>query len=139
MPIMKLGDNYYKGEQKPIFLIQGVAVKDAEERPVNGMPHSRVAVSIGHDADGNSLYITVNGWRDRSNDVSVVRKMDSIIAVGRMDTRMYGDKEYQDLDADFICVSGGRPRKHSRDTGRPAVPIEEFVPVDEEEAGNLPF
>lgn len=106
MSLTKIGKTYYNGEERPVYLLQGNAVRDGEESPINGTPHAKVSVAAQQREDGSTLFVTVNGWRDRAAQVAAVQKMDSVLAVGVLKKRDYNGKDYLDLDADFIAISG---------------------------------
>ena len=141
MALYKIGKSYYNNEERPICLLQGNAVRDAENKPVKGKDHGKVTVAAQTNAAGDTMFVTVNGWRDRAAEVMSIQKMDSVLAVGVLKTREYNGAKYYDLDADFICISGTNlgatpyaPR--SRDTGTTG----EFEEIDDpDEDGELPF
>lgn len=106
MPLIKAGKIWYNGVPGPAYLLVGVATKNAEDAPINGKDHAKVSIAAGETENGESLYVTVNGWRARAKDVLVVAKGDSVLAFGKLQTREYKEKLYYDLDCDFIVRSG---------------------------------
>ena len=141
MPLIKIGKNYYKEEERPVYLLQGNATRDGELAPVKGKDHGKVPVAAAQTPEGGTVFVTVNGWRGRAGDVAAIRKMDSVLAVGVLKKREYEGKDYYDLDADFVAVSGVGGGEGRWSGGAPAVPVgaeqvfEELV----EEDGQLPF
>ena len=142
MALFKIGETWYNDVSKPMYLLQGNATKDGENAPVNGKDHGRVSVAAHTTKDGDTIYVTVNGWRRRAAEVAAVRKGESVFAIGPMNVREYNGRNYYDLDADFLSVSGAGVGKQIRSAaGGPA----QFVPptVDygliEEDDAQLPF
>lgn len=142
MPLHKLGTSYYNGAERPLYLLQGNATRDGEWAPVNGKDHGKVSVAAAQTEDGNTLFVTVNGWREKAMDVADVRKMDSVLAIGTLKAREYNGKKYYDLDADFICLSGVSGGGIGRGGNTPEYPPAEAAPSFaelDEEPGDLPF
>ena len=138
MPILKIGKTYYEGQERPIYLLQGNATRDGEDAPVKGKDHAKVSVAVSQDADGDTLFVTVNGWRGRAGDVAAVRKMDSVLAIGPLKKREYNGNFYYDLDADFVCVAGvGGRGGPSRGAGT-KLPDDDFAELPDDD-GELPF
>lgn len=122
--LVKVGKTYYNGEERPVYLLQGNATQDGEDAPINGKDHGKVSVAAVTNPDGSTVYVTVNGWRNRAIEVSAVRKLDSVLAVGVLKKRTWKEKDYWDLDADFLCISGAGIsfRSPSAHMGRPYSP-----------------
>lgn len=106
MPLIKFGKTYYNGEERAIYILQGNATRDGEECPINDKPHAKVSVAAQGREDGSTLFITVNGWRDRAEQIAAIRKLDSVLAIGVLKKREYNGKDYWDMDADFVAISG---------------------------------
>ena len=106
MPMFKIGVSYYKGQSRPVCLLQGVAIRDGEHAPIQGKPHAKVAVAADQTREGETIFVTLNGWRDKANVVARVRKMDSLLAIGVLKQKLCGGVTYYDLDVDFLCRSG---------------------------------
>lgn len=111
MALYQIGNNYVNGEAKPIYLVCGNAVRNAEINDINGKTLGKVSVAAQSNPDGSTLYVTVNAWRGKSKALAAVNKMDTLLAIGVLKTREYNGKNYYDLDADFIAVNatGGNP------------------------------
>lgn len=104
--LVKVGKTYYNGEERSVYLLQGNATKDGEYAPVNGKDHGKVSVAAATTQDGSTIFVTVNGWRNRAEEAAAVQKMDSVLAIGVLKKRTWNERDYWDLDADFLCVSG---------------------------------
>lgn len=142
MPMIKIGTSHYNGKESPIYLLQGNATRDGEWAPVNGKDHGKVSVAAAQDGTGDTVFVTVNGWREKAADVADVRKMDSVLAIGTLKVRDYNGKKYYDLDADFICLSGVSGSAIDRGSNATEYPAASAAPQFSEmpdEAGELPF
>ena len=106
MPMMKIGVSYYKQMARPIYLIQGNAIRNGEHAPIQGKPHGKLPVAADKTRDGESIFITLNGWREKAEQVARVRKMDSVLAIGVLKQKELGGITYYDMDVDFLAVSG---------------------------------
>ena len=104
MPMIKIGKTYYNDEERPIYLIQGNATRDGEDAPVKGKDHGKVSLAAAQTQGGDTIFVTVNGWRSRAGEVASIRKMDSVLAIGVLKKREYEGRYYYDLDADFVAV-----------------------------------
>ena len=142
MALTKIGKNYYEGKERPVYLVQGNATRDAEWAPVNGKDHGKVSVAAAQNQDGSTIFVTINGWREKATDVADIRKMDSVLAIGTLKVREYNGKQYYDLDADFICLSGvgGGAERGSNSPQYPSASTgAQFSELPDEEPGELPF
>lgn len=146
MPLIKIGRSYYNGEERPIYLLQGAAVRDAEDAPLNGKPHAKVSVAAVSNPDESTTFVTVNGWRERAEQVASILKMDSVLAVGPLKKREYNGREYYDLDADFVVISGARLANSGAGSGPPPSTKAHtgpgsfaFAELDDVDNGDLPF
>lgn len=104
--ISKIGKNNYKGQTYDIYMITGNPARDAEDKPVNGKNHAVVSMAVQENSDGTTMWVNLNGWRNSYLPVVSIRKGDSVMAIGQLKKREYNGKDYYDLDADFVAVSG---------------------------------
>lgn len=143
MPMIKIGARYYNGNETPIYLIQGNATRDAENAPIKGKPHAKVSVAAATLKDESTLFVTVNGWRDRAEEVAVISKMDSVLAIGTLKKREYNGNFYYDMDADFIITSGGivvgAAASPSYSYSAPVGDLPDFTEIPDDTDGELPF
>ncbi len=131
MPLIKAGKIWYNGVPSPAYLLVGIATKNAEDAPINGKDHAKVSIAAGETENGEKLYVTVSGWRARAKDVLAVTKGDSVLAFGKLQTREYREKQYYDLDCDFIVRSG-----YGTWTAGNPVALNE---LEDEDEGDLPW
>lgn len=144
MALYKIGTHYYDGGSAPVYLMQGTAVRDAEWCPIKGKDHAKVSIVAKTNEDGSTMYVNLNGWRGRAADVAAIQKLDSILAIGVLKKRNYNERDYYDMDADFLCLSGsGLNRMVSNDRPAPdyAGAPAGFTELDEDDEGDgeLPF
>lgn len=144
MAMVKLGKTYINGEEKQIYLLQGIAGKDAELKQAGRALLGKVSVAVLNNADESTMWVTVNGWRDRANDVGAIQKGDSVMAIGTLNTREYNGKSLLDIDADFVSMSGtrfGMPMAQAggsyeaKNYDDPTAGLDELT----DEPGDLPF
>lgn len=138
MALFKIGKTFVNGLPKDNYLLQGRAIKDGETSPVNGKEHSRVSVVALETEQGETIFVTLNGWRERTPDVAAVRKGDAVFAIGTLSTREYNGKTYYDLDANF-CITSGTGRGITRGVDVLAEALGGEPAVIEEEDATLPF
>lgn len=136
MAFVKIGSTSYNGREKPVYLVCGNVVRDAEAPEPGSNAPAKTSVAAKDLPDGTTLFIRLNGWRNKARDVAQLKKMDCVLAVGALSVSEYNGKQFYDLDVDFIAVSGvHRGASHSD-----AVPAG-FEPLDaiDEADGELPF
>lgn len=135
MAIIKIGKSIVNNNEVNIYLMHGNAVRDGEFKEVNGKELGKVTIAAKQLEDGSTMFVTVNGWRFKARDVAAIRKMDSCLVIGSLTSRTHNDKQYWDMDADFVVVSGvnrsGAAVAYAGDDA-------DFEDISEE-AGELPF
>lgn len=129
MPLIKIGTKTVDGNEHSVYLLQGNAVRDGELKEVGNKELGKVSVAAKELSDGSTMFVMLNGWRYKAADVAAVRKMDSVIAVGPLKKRTHNEREYWDMDVEFIVVSGVR---------RNAASFSDDVGVGYAEVGNAP-
>lgn len=140
MALCKLGMNNINGVMYPVYLVSGNAVRDGEAPPVGSKRPAKVTVAATTKEDGETVFIAINGWRDRAEDIMAVRKGDSILCIGPMKSREYNGKTYVDVDAEFICRSSiDGAVVTGTYTNMPSVTQMEFADLSEEDDAELPF
>ena len=140
MPLIKIGTKTVDGAEQSVYLLQGNAVRDGELKEVNGKDLGKVAVAAKELSDGGTMFVTLNGWRFKADDVANVKKMDSVLAVGALKKRTHNEREYWDMDVDFIAVSGTRGRRSiPADVGYADADDDPGFADITDEDGELPF
>lgn len=136
MPLIKIGTKTIDGTEHGVYLLQGNATRDGELKEVSGKDLGKCSVAAKELNDGETMFVSLSGWRFKAADVAAIRKMDSVLAVGTLRKREHNERTYWDMDVDFIAVSGvggGRPSAAGYDE-----PGADFTQIDEED-GELPF
>lgn len=113
MPMIQIGTACHAGQERPVYLVQGNAVRDAERADSPDRAHAKVNLAAARGEQGETLFVTLNGWRAKAVAVAAIRKMDSVLAIGTLKTRSCNGRRYYDLDADFICLSGAGAERGS--------------------------
>lgn len=142
MALCKLGMNNINGVMYPVYLVSGNAVRDGEAPPAGSKRPAKVTVVATTKEDGETVFMAINGWRERAEDIMAVRKGDSILCIGPMKSREYNGKTYVDIDAEFICRSSidGGAVVTGQYTNAPIATQIDFADLSEEEGeDDLPF
>lgn len=141
MAMLKIGKEYFNNQERPVFLLTGTAVRDAESAPVNGKDHTKVSIAAAKDADGNSLYVTLNGWRTNAGNVLAIKKLDNVLAVGQLKTSEYNGRTYYDMDVELIVKSGAGFESSDKLSELAKFPGVKFTEIeaDEDDYDGLPF
>ena len=142
MALCKLGMNNINGVMYPVYLVSGNAVRDGEAPPAGSKRPAKVTVAAQTKEDGETVFIAINGWRDRAEDIMAVRKGDSILCIGPMKSREYNGKTYVDVDAEFICrssVGGGGAVITGSYTNTPVTTQIDFEDLSADDEDELPF
>lgn len=125
-----------EGKKLKTALIAARASKDGELRTTNsGKEVGSISVPAYDREDGTTAWITVNGWGHWARLLAYAHKGDSILAIGRIESREYEGKNYYDLVADYVCVSSSTAEQRPSSTASAAGHFEELA----EEDSDLPF
>ncbi len=134
MAISRICYTFQSGVCYPIVFVQGNATDDAKDKPVNGKKHSVVSVHAITSSDGTTLYVDINGWGDMYPHVLAVRKGDSILVVGSLNSKTYRGKKYYNVSAFFVAKNGVGLTDTSADLGdNGRITEDEEVIVSEDE------
>lgn len=140
MAICKLCMSLSGNAMRPIYLVSGNAVRDGEAPPVGSKRPSKVTIAAQNKEDGETIFISINGWRDRAADVMAVRKGDSVLCIGPLTTNEYNGKSYVNVDADFIIRSGVDGSMPATDFAIFSAPQMDFADLSEDDGDEeLPF
>lgn len=98
------------GKEQKTALVVGRATGDGEVKHTqSGKSVASVSVKAFGRKDGSAAFITVKTFNEKEiSKVSSLRKGDSFLAAGRLDSREYNGKTYTDLLADFVATAGGQ-------------------------------
>lgn len=126
-----------EGRKQPTGLLAGRAAKDGEMLVTrSGNEVGSVSVPAYEKSDGTTAWLTVKGWGHWAKVVASARKGDAILAVGRIDSRDYEGRTYNDLVVDYVCVSHSTAGTAAASSGVPAS-ADDFAEIEDD--GELPF
>ena len=139
MFINGLPDYNREGVQQKTGLICGRAAKDGQIYATqSGKEVGSVSVPAYDKQDGTTAWLTVKGWGHWARLLANVRKGDSVFAVGRVESHDYEGKTYNDLVADYVCVSASTAGQTPTQSAYAApAPTDNFTEIEDD--WELPF
>lgn len=128
-----------EGKKLQTGLIAGRAAKDGQIYATqSGKEVGSVSVPAYDKQDGTTAWLTVKGWGHWARLLANVRKGDSVFAVGRVESHDYEGKTYNDLVADYVCVSARTAGQATAQNSYAApAPADNFAEIEDD--GELPF
>ena len=128
-----------EGKKLQTGLICGRAAKDGQIYATqSGKEVGSVSVPAYDKQDGTTAWLTVKGWGHWARLLACVHKGDSVFAVGRIESRDYEGKTYNDLVADYVCVSARTAGQTTAQSAYAApAPTDNFTEIEDD--GELPF
>lgn len=128
-----------EGKKLQTGLIVGRAAKDGQIYATqSGKEVGSASVPAYDKQDGTTAWLTVKGWGHWARLLANVRKGDSVFAVGRVESHDYEGKTYNDLVADYVCVSASTAGQTPAQSAYAApVPTDNFTEIEDD--GKLPF
>lgn len=101
----------YSKLQDGSFIISGFVAKDSEMKTSqNGKTYTKWSVKVGEKPSakegGRSEAIWANciAWHDIARLVGTIRKGDTVLAVGKIETNNYEGKTYKTLNCEYISI-----------------------------------
>lgn len=128
-----------EGKKLQTGLIVGRAAKDGQIYATqSGKEVGSVSVPAYDKQDGTTAWLTVKGWGHWARLLASVHKGDSVFAVGRVESHDYEGKTYNDLVADYVCVSASTAGQAPAQSAYAApAPTDNFTEIEDD--GELPF
>ena len=121
------------------YIASGSVSRDAEMKTTTtGKFVTEFSLMAGKKPDGTTRFVNCKAWNDLAQAAASLRKHDSVMVAGRLDSREYNGKTYSDLVCDWIgqSIGGYSPATHgSAPTAQPAEPT--FTELADE--SELPF
>lgn len=124
-------------------MVCGGCSKDAELQLV-GEKQSRkctVGVAVGRsstefDQNGRpkTIWCNVVAWHGLASILSMAKKGDPVLVIGKINNREYNGKTYTDLEAEYVSVASV-----SAVANNPAIPAQDLNLEEAEDDGQLPF
>lgn len=103
----------YSKLQDGSFIIAGYVAKDAEMKTSqNNKTYTKWGVKVGEKPSkvqgerGEAIWTNCIAWHDAARYASQIKKGDSVLAVGRIETSEYEGKTYKTLNCEFISIMG---------------------------------
>lgn len=135
----------YSKLQDGNFIISGYVARDAEQKTTqNGKNMTLWSVAVGkkHGQNGQaeSVWTNCQAWDKAASVAAQIRKGDTVLCVGRIETNEYNGKTYKNLVCEYVSVMGNHaasPPSASASEGISAEDdLSEFEVLD---TGDLPF
>jgi hypothetical protein len=121
------------------YIASGSLSRDPEMKTTTtGKYVSEFSIIAGKKPDGTTRFVNCKAWNDLAQAAASLRKHDSVMVAGRLDSREYNGKTYSDLVCDWIgqSIGGCSPATHGgAPTAQPAEPT--FTELADE--SELPF
>ena len=89
-------------------MVQGICTKDAEFA-IRGEKNTRIttfSLAVGKNKDTTTIFANCKAFGKLADIAAGVHKGDSVLAVGRTQSREYNGKTYTDLMCDWIGYAG---------------------------------
>lgn len=103
----------YSKLQDGSFIIAGFVAKDAEmKKSQNGKTYTNWSVKVGEKPSavqgerGEAIWTNCRAWHDAARYAAQIKKGDSVMVVGRIETNEHEGKTYKTLNAEFISIMG---------------------------------
>lgn len=114
------------------IIISGFLGNDAEYKTVgsNNSSLTKFSVKVGErpsvkaDDKPEAIWAYCQCWHDLARAAASLKKGDSVLCIGKLETRDYNGKEYKTLNCEFITKSLSAP---------PSTPLPDVIPEDYEE------
>lgn len=106
----------YSKLQDGNFIISGYVARDAELKTTqNGKSLCTWSVKVGEKPSqvqgerGEAIWTNCQAWHDAARTASQIKKGDSVLCVGRLESREYEGKAYKNLVCEFISIMKNTP------------------------------
>ena len=103
----------YSKLQDGSFIIAGFVAKDAEmKKSQNGKTYTNWSVKVGEKPSavqgerGEAIWTNCRAWHDAARYAAQIKKGDSVMVVGRIETNEHEGKTHKTLNAEFISIMG---------------------------------
>lgn len=138
----------YSKLQDGSFIIAGFVAKDAEmKKSQNGKTYTNWSVKVGEKPSavqgerGEAIWTNCRAWHDAARYAAQIKKGDSVMVVGRIETNEHEGKTYKTLNAEFISIMGKSPAAPAAAQAAPAADTYTDLSQFEEilSDGDVPF
>lgn len=103
----------YSKLQDGSFIIAGFVARDAEMKTSqNGKTYTKWGVKVGEKPSqvqgerGEAIWTNCIAWHDMARYAGQIKKGDTVMVIGRIETSEYEGKTYKTLNAEYISIMG---------------------------------
>lgn len=141
--ICKIGKTWFGQDEFDCFLLCGTASRDGEVKETkNGKAMGKVGVVAGKSSNGETQFIDVVGFGNKSAMIASIHKGDGVLAVGRMDKNEYNGRTYYSIVSDYVscdALPSGAAFAQKPFPNDAADSLPAFQEVSESGEDDLPF
>ena len=89
-------------------IVQGICTKEAETfiRGEKNIHITQFSLAVGKRKDTTTIFVNCKAFGRLADRISGIQKGDSVLCVGRVESREYKGKTYSDLICDWVGVAG---------------------------------
>ena len=95
------------------FIIAGFIAQDSEMKTSqNGKTYTRWSVKVGTKPSqnpnerGEAIWTNCIAWHDLARYAANIKKGDTVVCIGKIETSDYNDKTYKTLNCEYINIMG---------------------------------
>ena len=128
----------YSKLQDGSFMICGFVARDAEQKTTqNGKVMTVWSVAVGKKGQGDqaqTIWTNCKSWNKAAAAAADIRKGDTVLCIGRLETNDYNGKTYKNLVCEYVSIMGSGARTgnlphNAADASSPYGGLEEFETI----------
>lgn len=101
----------YSKLQDGSFIVAGYVARDAEQKTTqSGKTLTRWSVAVGsrkkQDGQNETIWTNCQAWDRAAQIAAGIRKGDTVLCIGRIETNEYNGKTYKNLVCEFVSIMG---------------------------------
>lgn len=131
------------------FMVAGYVARDAETKTTQSgktLTTWGVAAAKVKKDDGNyeTKWTNCQAWHDTARAAASIRKGDTVLCIGHMETNEYNGKTYKNLVVEFFCkmpngAEAAMPTSQAGNNGAGISAEDDLSEFEELATGDLPF
>ena len=123
------------------YIASGSVSRDPEMKTTKtGKFVTEFSVIAGKKPDGTTRFVNCKAWNDLAQAAATLRKGESVMVAGRLDSREYNGKTYNDLVCDWVGLSlGGGTATATAPAPTAATSAPTFTELSDDDTSELPF
>lgn len=131
------------------FMVAGYVARDAETKTTQSgktLTTWGVAAAKVKKGDGNyeTKWTNCQAWHDTARAAANIRKGDTVLCIGHMETNEYNGKTYKNLVVEFFCkmpngTEAAMPTSQAGNSGAGISAEDDLSEFEELATGDLPF